>query len=79
MEKLRTNNNIEAIENKKKSIEIEIIQTLNLIKIYLDYLRKHSLNKDYSKSMEYYLEKLMNEAEDQKKKYIEKLIKYIVN
>ena len=74
--KLKINHKIEKIEKKKKSNEIEIIKTLNQIKLYLDYLRKYSLNKDYSKSMEFYLNKLKEEVKDQKKKtYIEKLRK----
>ena len=40
-----------------------MIQILNKIKINLDYLRKKSLNKDYTKTMENYLKESINEAE----------------
>ena len=55
---------------KKKilSIEIEIIKALDQIKHCLDYLRRNSLNKDYSKTMEFYIKDLMEKTEDYKQK-----------
>ena len=75
-EKLRAKNNIFTNEFEITSNEILIIQALNQIKLNLDYLRKNSLNKEYSKSMEIYLKKSAEETQDlDKKKDLEKLSK----
>ena len=75
-EKLRTKNNIFKNEVKISSNEIEFIRVLNQIKLNFDYLRKNSLNKDYSKSVESYLNELIGETTDlEKKRDLEKLRK----
>ena len=75
-EKLRIKNNIYKNEVKISSNEIEFIQVLNQIKLNFDYLRKNSLNKEYSKSIEKYLNDLIGETTDfEKKKDLEKLRK----
>ena len=75
-EKLITNKNIIENEEKVSLNEIEIIKVLNQIKLYLDYLRKNSLNKDYSKTMESYIKQSIEETTDlEKKQYYENLRK----
>ena len=73
-EQLRISRNIKEYDKKIQLNEIEIIQTLHQLKFCLDYLRKNSLNKDYSKSMESYITELIKETTDvEKKKYLETL------
>ena len=73
-EKINTIQKIKESKTQIKLIEIGIISALEQIKINLDYLRKNSLNKEFSKTIEDYIEELIKEAEeindlDKKKNY----------
>ena len=68
IQKAKANLNIDKYKKKILSIEIEIIKTLDQIKHCLDYLRRNSLNKDYSKTMESYIKDLMEKTKDYKQK-----------
>ena len=50
------------------NIECEVLRILNQIKSNLDYLRKNSLNKEYNKTMETYIEERIKMTEDYEKK-----------
>ena len=50
------------------NIECEVLKILNQIKSNLDYLRKNSLNKEYNKTMETYIEERIKMTEDYEKK-----------
>ena len=49
-------------------IECEVLKTLNQIKSNLDYLRKNSINKEYNKTMEEYIEERIKTIDDYEKK-----------
>ena len=57
-------NKIEKYKEKIKKKEVEIIQILNKIKINLDYLRKKSLNKEFNRTMESYIDEKIKIAEN---------------
>ena len=50
------------------NIECEVLKILNQIKLDLDYLRKNSINKEYNKTMEEYLEERIKCTEDYSKR-----------
>ena len=56
------------------NIECDVLKILNEIKADLDYLRKNSINKEYNKTMESYIEERIQTTEDyEKKSSLEKL------
>ena len=62
-EKNIVNNKIEKLEGKIKEIELEIIQILGVIKNNLEYLRKNSLNKEFNKTMDIYIDERIKVCE----------------
>ena len=66
---------VNECEEQNRSIEIEIIKILDKIKKNLDYLRKNSLNKEFTKTLEEYIEELIQEAEGIQEKEKSKKLK----
>ena len=66
---------VNECEEQNRAIEIEIIKILDKIKKNLDYLRKNSLNKEFTKTLEEYIEELIQEAEGIQEKEKSKKLK----
>ena len=62
--KMAVTKKINEYSKEKADIEVEIIKSLNQIKINLDYLRKKSLNKELSQTMEKYIGEMIEEAQN---------------
>ena len=69
-----TNTEIEKAKNQNKLFENELIETVNKIKINLDFLEKYALNKE-KRTIKTFIEEYAKNKNSQEKKIIENIYK----